>query len=322
MKFRDSSVAVATAADEAFKGFLSEWIGCMLRHNVREYAHLVVFDCGLSSSTRKAIHSYGVEVFDAPEHRIRVDELPGYFAAQTLRPSLPSLLPKSDFVIWVDSDCWLQDGRAIRDLLEVAHSSELACCAELDRGYKTFSQSSVHSTTPFDQEVGVPVYVYWSQFFMRFFSEEVSRKLAAYPHLNAGVFCAHRKSPVWQVWSNMLDRCLGILADRKLGTDFLGRRLDLIVDQTALNAAVRTGNIGVNYLPSTYNWVCHRALPLFDEVRERFTEQCWPYDAIKILHLATPEIKAVDGFQISTLNAGRIGEKKMMSLRCPDRVLL
>lgn len=322
MKLRDGSVSVVTAADEAFKGFISEWIGCMLRHKVREYADLVVFDCGLSAATRRAIRAYGVEVIDAPEHKIRVDELPAYFAAQTMRPSLPTLLLKSDFILWVDSDCWLQDGRVIRDFVKVARSADLACCAELDRGYKTFSQSSVHSSTPFEREVGVPLYEYWSQFFMRFFSEEVSRKLAAYPHLNAGMFCAHRESPVWQAWSKMLDRCMGILADRKLGTDFLGRRLDLIVDQTALNAAVRTANIGVNYLPATYNWVCHRALPLFDAANERFTEQCWPYDPIKVLHLATPEIKAADGFAISVLNDGKVGEKKTMSLRCPDRVPL
>lgn len=323
MKITNSSLAIVTAVDEAFKSYIGEWIGCMLDHKIIEIADLVVFDCGLSPATRAAIASHGVQVLDAPEHKIHVEELPRYFAAQTMRPALPGLLPDYEYIMWIDSDCWIQEGRAVQDYLDVARISELACATEHDRGYRVFSQSDVHAKAVFDQERDTrPIYEYWVIFFSRFFPDELSRRLAAYPHINGGVFCAHRDSPVWQAWADMLDACMAILAERKLGTDFLGRRFDLIVDQTALNAAVHLSNIDVNYMPATYNWVCHRSLPLYDEATGRLTEQCWPFDSIKILHLTTGEIKAVERFKVPILHSGRVAGTREMSLRCPGSVPL
>lgn len=323
MKFRGKTITIATAADEGFKDFLAEWIDCIRTHKIHDYAEIVVFDCGLLPATREAIETYGISVRDAPEHKIHVEGLPPHFAALTLRPSLPQLLPGSDFIVWLDADVWIQDAGAIRDFVIVAQTSEIACCVELDSSYKVFSQSDVHNKIPFASETdNRSIYEYWTLFFSRFYPDDLSRRLAAYPHINAGVFCAHRDSAVWAVWSDMLDKCLTILANRKIATDFLGNRLDLLVDQTALNAAVRIENIEIGYLPTAYNWVCHRALPMFDENKALLTEPSWPYNAIKIIHLTTGEIKAMENFQITTVTNGVIGSSRDLSLRWSGRALL
>lgn len=312
---------IVTAANEGFSDFLSGWVGCMLHHEMQRHASLVVFDCGLAEATRRRLEERDIDVRPAPHYKITVDGVPSYYRAMTLRPSLPTLLDGSEFYVWLDADCWLQDATAVEDLVTATKNRSLACCVEIDRSYSCHSEANLQA--PFDFGHGardVSLFEQWTTFYERFYGHELSRRLAAYPLINAGVFCARHDSAIWQAWDTELEKLFAALAERKLSPDPFLRRLDLLADQTALNAAVRMGDMEIAQLPSTYNWMCHRALPLLDEERSCFTERFWPYEPLKIIHLTTADVKKSSTFAIPTLKSTKDGgtpKAVSRSLRSP-----
>ena len=58
------------------------------------------------------------------------------------------------------------------------------------------------------------------------------------------------------------------------------------MDQHSLKAVIRLDAIEVEYLDSSFNWLCSRAAPMFDRVNQRFCVPRPPYGPISVLHLA------------------------------------
>jgi len=55
---------------------------------------------------------------------------------------------------------------------------------------------------------------------------------------------------------------------------------------TALNGAIREGNLATALLPAHCNWMCNRAMPGFNPERNIFTEPEPPYLPLGIIHVA------------------------------------
>jgi hypothetical protein len=314
---------LVTACNQQFLPFLEGWLGSVKHHRIHERADLIVFDCGLDQDSRGKLQSNGLRVLDAPSQPQSIVGLPDYYRAMTLRPLLPELVDSShEFIMWLDADCWIQQSDAIDPFVEVASSRAIACCVEMDRNYSFFSDGDLQRPFEFLQATDdCSLYEQWVTFYERFYPRDVSQKLAAFPLINAGVFCARRSSPLWRSWQAMLDEFMEQLSSRGLAPDPFHRRLDLLADQTALNTSIRFASVQPGYLPPTYNWMCHRALPLVDTGDDGLKEPCWPHEPIRIVHLTTTAMKEDVAFELDACGPNR-SNRVSRSLRSPFRVPL
>jgi hypothetical protein len=115
------------------------------------------------------------------------------------------------------------------------------------------------------------------------------------------VFALGAEAPHWNEWSRYFALGLAATAGK------------LCCDQTALNHAIAVERLPVMALPACYNWLCHLALPSFDEHRSRFCDPLEQQAALGILHLtANTKRLAV------CLRGDELGRK--LDLRYPPRL--
>ncbi len=234
----------------------------------------------------------------------------------TLRPYLPSLLPDTDYIWWVDADAWIQDRSAFDGYVEAARTHEFVCCVEADRNYANYYDTNLADPLLFEGTAGRRSFVEsWGRIFARFVDQDIAARMAMYPMINGGVFCARANSTIWSEWESILEEMMGKLEQNLL--EPARRKSDMLVDQTALNAAIRQSNIRTNFLPATFNWTCHMALPLLDSASGKLCERNWPYEPLKVVHLTTPALK-VGETQLELLDrVGGSRGSKPHSLRSP-----
>src|ERR1051325_5520828 len=131
---------IVSAADSAYfsmlQGLLHSLSAC--RPASADIA-LGVLDIGLEPAQIETLRTMHVHVvpaewdYDFPSRATA----PRWFQAMTARSRLPKYFPDFDPIIWIDSDCWLQDWRAIDLLLEAAQTdNRLAVVPEIDRCYR------------------------------------------------------------------------------------------------------------------------------------------------------------------------------------------
>jgi hypothetical protein len=196
---------------------------------------------------------------------------------QICRPFLPEYFPDYDRFLWIDADAWAQDSHAIDLLLEAARSRGAGLVPEVER-----SSKFLHG--------GADAYLRgMAGLYRRVYGDAPPAALSHYVNLNAGVFCFHRDSHVWNVWKHSLHETLHAFLARKPPGDEIAAIFGL-VDQIALNTGIRGHGLetAIEYLPLTCNWTCHLTLPAYDEGRRLLVEPYLPHEAIGIVHLTNP----------------------------------
>jgi lipopolysaccharide biosynthesis glycosyltransferase len=173
------------------------------------------------------------------------------------RPFLPKYFPGYDVYLWLDADSWVQERYAVDWFLKVAGLGALGIVPSQDRSY-IYNQSQIN----------------WrkSNLFAYFGNEAISLyNFKSY--FNAGAFSLPAHSMFWNVWA-------------KYFAEALKRNPKIVCDQAALNFSLWKENIKIHPLPATCNWLCHYALPLYDNQTKKFYTPRFPHNPIGLIHMA------------------------------------
>jgi hypothetical protein len=187
-------IAMVTASDSDMCPLALDLV-----QSVRECApfefQMVCLDVGLDRKDQQAMERAGATVipvgWDYP------GPFPGdWFKALTARPHIPRYVPGFDLYIWLDADCWVQDGFALQQLVAAALEHPLAAASAMHRGYRQFM-----STSP--TEPGIPIARYQAHLFSQILKRSIAAALLQRPYLNCGVFAMRGESPIWPAWQRL-----------------------------------------------------------------------------------------------------------------------
>jgi len=234
---------------------------------------LLVLDFGLKPEEVVAIEALAAKIvrpwwwFDAPSH-LRSSRNLGYAA----RPMIPEYFPGYETYLWLDADISVQDSRFAGDFLRTAEQGALAIVEEADPSYRT--------------ELYALKWRIGNAF--RSFGFRDGLHLSLGKQINSGAFALRKDAPHWHAWQNRYQRIV-----KRAG------RANL--DQHALTATLSLDGLPASYLDSTYNWICVRSQPVWDNDRKVFCRPLPPFEPINVLHLAgrqkhgLRQIKTLDG---------------------------
>ncbi len=290
-------VIVITGGDAAYFGLMRDCIGSLRGTSEGRSMALGVLDCGLTDEQRRWCEAQGATLV-VPTWDFDFDERAGLkdgYKALTARPFLPRYFPGFDVYLWIDGDCWVQQGDALALFVAAARTGALAVAPEIHRSMRHYH----HAWNEFSSINGAA--------YEAGFGKVVADRLIRYPLINAGVFALAADAPHWAGWAKLLGEAL--------------RRSTDMTDQIALNVLVYDKGFRHEPLPSRCNWPVHHATPFWDADRHLFVEPAMPYEPLGILHLTiyTKKLAALD---VRELGGSRAGEVRMRSLRWPGRTAI
>jgi hypothetical protein len=293
----EKAIAI-TGGDANYFDLMRDCIGSLRAVPEGRAMALGILDCGLTDEQRAWCRGQGATQivepiwdFDFPGR----DKLKEGYKALTARPFLPRYFPGHDLYLWIDGDCWVQQGDALVLFLRAARTGRLAVAPEIHRSMRHYH----HAWTEFSTVNGAA--------YEKGFGRELAERLIRYPLINAGVFALQHDAPHWQGWAAVLGEAL------QRSTD--------MTDQIALNVMVYDRGFSYEPLPSRCNWPVHHATPAWDAERQLFVEPAMPHEPLGILHLTiyTKRLKALD---VRELGGRHDGELRMRSLRWPGRAAI
>jgi hypothetical protein len=286
-----------TGGDAGYFQLMCDCIGSLRAVPEGRAMALGVLDCGLEENQRAWCRAQGAVLvepgwdFDFPGR----DALKGGYKALTARPFLPRYFPGFDLYLWIDGDCWVQQGDALALFLAAARGGALAVAPEIHRSMRHYR----HAWPEFAAVNGAA--------FEACFGKATAERLIRYPLINAGVFALAAGAPHWQGWAALLGEAL--------------QRSPNMTDQIALNVLVYDKGFPCEPLPSRCNWPVHHATPAWDAERSLFVEPAMPYDPLGILHL-TIYTKRLASLDVRELGGPHAGEVRARSLRWPGRTAI
>jgi hypothetical protein len=287
----EKSIAI-TGGDAAYFDLMRDCIGSLRATPEGRALALGILDCGLTDEQRDWCRAQGAILvepiwdFDFPGR----EKLKDGYKALTARPFLPRYFPGFDLYLWIDGDCWVQQGDALSLFLAAARTGALAAAPEIHRSMRHYR----HAWKEFSTINGAA--------YEESFGKEMAERLIRYPLINAGVFAIAADAPHWAGWAELLGEAL--------------QRSANMTDQIALNVLVYDRGFACEPLPSRCNWPVHHATPAWDEDRRLFVEPAMPYEPLGILHLTiyTKRLATLDVREISGPHTGQV---RARSLRWP-----
>ena len=292
----EKTIAI-TGGDAGYFDLMKDCIGSLQSLPEGQALALGILDCGLTDEQRAWCRDRGATLvvpgwdFDFPGR----DELRDGYKALTARPFLPRYFPGFDLYLWIDGDCWVQQGDAIALFLAAARTGALAVAPEIHRTMRHYH----HAWGEFSAVCGAA--------YESCFDKATAERLVRYPMINAGVFALGVGAPHWQGWATVLGEAL------QRSTD--------MTDQMALNVLVYDQGFACEPLPSRCNWPVHHATPAWDAARGLFVEPAMPYDPLGILHL-TIYTKRLAALDVRELGGPHAGQVRPRSLRWPGRTAI
>ena len=291
----EKAIAI-TGGDAAYFDLMRDCIGSLRATAEGRALALGVLDCGLTDEQRDWCRAQGAILvepvwdFDFPGR----EKLKDGYKALTARPFLPRYFPGFDLYLWIDGDCWVQQGDALSLFLSAARTGALGVAPEIHRSMRHYR----HAWTEFSTINGAA--------YEQGFGKETAERLIRYPLINAGVFSLKAAAPHWAGWAGVLGEAL--------------QRSANMTDQIALNVLVYDHGFACEPLPSRCNWPIHHATPAWDAERQLFVEPAMPYEPLGILHM-TIYTKRLATMDVRELGGPHAGEVRPRSLRWPGRAL-
>lgn len=292
----EKTIAI-TGGDAAYFDLLRECVGSLRATPEGQAMALGILDCGLTQEQRTWLAEQGAAFvtpdwdFDFPARA----KLKDGYKALTARPFLPRYFPGFDLYLWIDADCWVQQGDALALFQRAARTGALAVAPEIHRSMRHYR----HAWKEFSTVNGAA--------YEAAFGKETAERLIRYPLINAGVFALRSDAPHWQGWADLL-------------RDALQRSADM-TDQITLNVLVYDHGFACEPLPSRCNWPVHHATPAWDAERGLFVEPAMPYEPLGIVHL-TIHTKRLETLDVRELGGSHPGEVRPRSLRWPGRTAI
>jgi hypothetical protein len=287
----EKAIAI-TGGDAAYFDLMRDCISSLRATAEGRAMTLGVLDCGLTDEQRTWCKAQGATLvapqwdFDFPGRA----KLKDGYKALTARPFLPRYFPGFDLYLWIDGDCWVQQGDALDLFLRAARTGALAVAPEIHRSMRHYR----HAWKEFSSINGAA--------YAAAFDQATADRLIRYPLINAGVFALRHDAPHWAGWAALLGAALQRSAD--------------MTDQITLNVLVYDQGFACEPLPSRCNWPVHHATPAWDAERALFVEPAMPYEPLAILHhtLYTTRLAALDVRELGGPHAGQV---RARSLRWP-----
>lgn len=261
-----NKVTIVSAADESYYPLLKGLILSIHEHRPDRELAISVINVGMNPIQLHELHSLGVNLvpgrwdFDFPNR----EKSPRWFQAQLARSHFPDYFPQFDLFLWIDSDAWLQDWRAVDLFLTAAAAGSIALVPEIHQAYPSNARWG-------DDPRIVEIY-------RQSFGPEIAAKIAPRPLINSGAFALHRKSTVWQTWAKWMQIALNGSAHK-------------LSEQNALNAAIYLDNAPYVPLPSWCNWMCGQARPAFNPGTGQLVEPILPFEPLSIVHVSPRQIE-------------------------------
>ena len=292
----EKAIAI-TGGDAAYFDLMRDCIGSLRATAEGRALALGILDCGLTDDQRVWCRAQGATLvepiwdFDFPGR----EKLKEGYKALTARPFLPRYFPGFDLYLWIDGDCWVQQGDALSLFLAAARTGALGVAPEIHRSMRHYH----HAWTEFSTINGAA--------YEEGFGKEIAERLIRYPLINAGVFALGATAPHWAGWAEVLGQAL--------------QRSANMTDQIALNVLVYDKGFACEPLPSRCNWPIHHATPAWDAGRRLFVEPAMPYEPLGILHMTiyTKRLATMDVREIGGSHAGQV---RARSLRWPGRTAI
>ena len=250
---------IVSAADSGYFNMLAGLLRSLDRHAVTRDTPKAVFDLGLEPTQRIELEGMGVELLRPRAHfGVEVEGAPPIVPGVLVRPFLRDYLPDHECHIWLDADAWVQDPSALLALRSGALREGMAIVHESEASY-----------------VLPPLLRawFWKHAVLGLGALSAMRTLAR-PMLNAGVFAVHADAPHNAVWRRRYAHAIART----------GRAAPY--DQFTLNAAIWLDGLPTAILEPHNNWICDRALPLWDSDRRMLCVPREPFEPLAIVHLA------------------------------------
>ena len=250
----EKTIAI-TGGDAAYFHLLRECVASLRATPEGRAMALGILDCGLTEEQRGWLATQGA-IFVMPDWDFDFParaKLKDGYKALTARPFLPRYFPGFDLYLWIDADCWVQQGDALALFQRAARTGALAVAPEIHRSMRHYR----HAWTEFSTINGAA--------YEQGFGKETAERLIRYPLINAGVFSLKAAAPHWTGWAGVLGEAL--------------QRSANMTDQIALNVLVYDHGFACEPLPSRCNWPIHHATPAWDAERRLFVEPAMPGDA-------------------------------------------
>jgi len=270
-----NDVVIVTAADARYFDLVT---GLVLSIRDLEAANgsappmaVKVVDLGLTEAQRSEL-SANCDVAPIPDDGAaasRKDLATPFFLSRTVKSRMRDFFPGFSVYLWIDSDAWVQDWRALELLVAAGRGNGFAAVPEIDRAYQCiYEKDSYHFKENFKRV-------------SQGFGEAAAQDLMFRPVINSGVVALRSDSPLWEIWH---DAVVTVFQNATTYTS----------DQAALNYVFYQNRVSFHPLPSWCNWLCCHARPRLDLERRILTEPLLPFYPIGILHLTeTARDKAI-----------------------------
>ena len=250
-------VLVVSAADQPYAGLLLDMVRSVRAAQLPGF-QIGCLDLGLDAATRGTLSGLADHVvkpgWPFKPHPV-FDAAPTHLA-RAVRPFLPKYFPGFDVYIWLDADCWVQMGEALKTLAHVASGGAMAVVPAVDRSYFHHFRSRTWVFERYRMALGA----------------EAAKQLLPYSYINSGVFALKSGAPHWRAWEQKFQEAL----DRWKGK--------FLSDQAVLNALIYLDRLPAIFMPAEYNWLCHLALPMWAPERKLLISPNFPWSPLGIIH--------------------------------------
>lgn len=292
-----TKMTIVSSADKNYLPLLEELIASVNAHPAGKEFDFNIIDGGLGAENIGKLEKLGAKVYQADwPAPLKAKDLQGkeYLKGCVLRPFIPEIILDYDLYIWLDSDTWVQNWRAIELLIEGAQKDKMCCSILVDRAFPKSARVKWVAGLPLK-----PRSFYYTNA-KKAFGGQMAKNLFSYNVVSAGAFAMKKNAPHWKHWQDLISKAL------VKGNVFTA-------EQLTLGIMAHLDGLPMEYLPSWCHWPLNFDI-LWDEQRKLFVEPYLPHEAIGILHLSGLDEMRLDKSitkEIMTVQ----GQKKQMSLR-------
>lgn len=287
------STAVVTAADAGYFDLLDGLLASLEAAALPMGFSICIFDLGLTQEQREALQAR-VSAIVSPDWALDFpgrERAPAWFGAMVNRPFLPRIFPGFQTYLWLDSDCWVQEGNCLPELVEAAAGGEMALVLESFGPEEFVYQLPQADGTVRELPISeARIRSNLADCYRRCFGADKAHH-AQDAVMNSGVFALRGDSPVWDVWAKYL--ALGLR----------GGAVHKLVEQQALNLAYLEGKIAVRPMPTRYNWNMTTRHPTADVANRRLLE---PETRLQIDIVHLTDIKGLRTLVLPSLDGRRV----------------
>ena len=283
--------AIVSGCDNKYFHKLFNLYNSLLKNNCLKNADFCVFSIDLKDEYIKKLSETNTKIIEPGWDFKFKFQTQDWKKILTVRPFLKNYFKDYDNYIWLDADTWVQGNNFINDFANVSSLGKMSIIPEHDINYEINKNKYSFKKILFNlyQAQG------WSYSkYKKYFGNKIAEKLFLKPILNAGVYSLPKNSEIWSLWAAEYEKVINQSKD-----DY-----SLFMDQSSLNKIVYENLNLVNFFGTEYNYLCKNYLPLFNEEKNCFCANDYPFKKIEIIHLT--DIIFDKLYDIKTINGSTI----------------